>query len=119
MRLSAFAFLWLVMSVPLLPQNEKPFEFKGTVTTENGRPIEGAYVLLHDYAMLGNGYTSENWETRTLADGRFTMSLDPRRCYDIFVSFGAMLPFSQRVCVQPATFRIKLKPDPHPHLPIS
>lgn len=118
MRLYTSAFVLLLISVSLPPQNEKPLQFKGTVTTEDGRPIQRAYVLVHDYALGGQGQSSENWETRTLSDGSFTILLEPR-CYDIFVSSGAMLPFSQRVCVQPSSFRIKLRPDPHPHLPIS
>ena len=46
--------------------------------------IADAYVLLHDYQVPGYGHVSENWETRTQADGTFSMVVEPG-CYDLFV----------------------------------
>jgi hypothetical protein len=92
--------------------------FKGLVTTQDGKAVSDAYVLLHDYQAPGDGYKSENWEMRTQKDGSFALSVEPR-CYDLFLSQGAMLPYSRRIFVQSSVLKIRLKPDPHPRLPIS
>lgn len=107
----------LLVSIPSVSQSDKS-SIQGVVLTQGKKAISDAYVLLHDYQASGAGYNSQNWETRTSADGSFTFSVEPR-CYDLFVSKGAMLPYSQRICPQSNTFTITLKPDPHPRLPIS
>jgi hypothetical protein len=107
-----------VISVAGLSQNDVQSTLKATVLTQEDRPIADVYVLLHDYQISGRGQTSENWETRTQADGSFSFVVEPG-CYDLFVSKGAMLPYSQRICVGSqlvSSLRIKLHPDPHPRL---
>jgi hypothetical protein len=112
------AILALVISVPAVPQSDKASTLNVTVLTQDESPIGDAYVVLHDYQTSGHGNVSENWETRTHADGSFSFMVEPR-CYDLFVSQGAMVPYSQRICVGPkpvSKLRIKLHPDPHPRL---
>lgn len=112
------AMLALVISVPARSQNDKPSTLNATVLTQDDRPIAEAYVLLHDYQISGHGIVSENWEARTQADGGFSLVVEAG-CYDLFVSKGAMLPYSQRICVGPqpiSKLKIKLHPDPHPRL---
>jgi len=119
MKVSILAvILALVISVPALPQSDKASTLNVTVLTQDERAIGDAYVVLHDYQTSGHGNVSENWETRTQADGSFSFVVEPR-CYDLFVSKGAMLPYSQRICVgrKPVSkLRIKLHTDPHPRL---
>ena len=112
------AILAGVVSIPALSQNNKASTLNATVLTSSDAPIADAYVLLHDYQVPGHGKVSENWETRTQEDGSFSLVVEPR-CYDLFVSKGAMLPYSQRICVGPqpmSKLRIKPRPDPHPRL---
>ena len=112
------AMLALVISVPVLSQKAKTSTLNATILTQDDRPIADVDVLLHDYQISGHGTVSENWEARTHADGGFSIVAEPR-CYDLFVSKGAMLPYSQRICVGPqliSKLKIKLRPDPHPRL---
>jgi len=112
------ALLPLIVSASALAQSDGHSTLKGTVLTLDGVKIADAYVLLHDYQTGGNSLISENWETQTLADGSFSVVVEPR-CYDLFVSKGAMLPYSQRICVglrSVSKLKIKLHPDPHPRL---
>jgi hypothetical protein len=112
------AILPFVISVPALSQSDRQSTLTATVLTQDDKPIGDAYVLLHDYQISGLGHISENWETRTPTDGSFSFAVEPR-CYDLFVSKGAMLPYSQRICLGPqpvSKLRIRLRPDPHPRL---
>jgi len=105
----------LLIPIPLLAQNSTR-TFQVLVVTQDDKAISDAFVLMHDYQSSGHGSTSENWEGRTQGDGSITFSGVEGRCYDVFVSKGAMLPYSQRICVKSSTAKIRLKPDPHPHL---
>jgi hypothetical protein len=112
------AVLPFIISAPALSQNDAQSTLNATVLTQDGVKIADAYVLLHDYQAPGHGQISENWETRTQADGSSSVVVEPR-CYDLFVSKGAMLPYSQRICVGPqpmSKLKIKLQADPHPRL---
>ena len=112
------AVLPFIISAAALSQNDAQSTLNATILTQDGVKIADAYVLLHDYQAPGNGLVSGNWETRTQADGSFSVLVEPR-CYDLFVSKGAMLPYSQRICVGPgpiSKLKIMLRADPHPRL---
>ena len=107
----------LVLAVPSISQNA-PVAVNGVVLTHDGKPIQGAFVLMRNYQQPGGEYVSDRWESRTAADGSFSLAA-PRGCYDLFVSASLQfLPLAQRVCVQRELrgLRIKLKADPHPLL---
>ncbi|HKT88247.1 MAG TPA: carboxypeptidase-like regulatory domain-containing protein [Candidatus Sulfotelmatobacter sp.] len=107
----------LVVAFQSFAQNEVS-GVHGLVLRPDGKPIEGAFVLIRDYQQLNQGFVSDRWESRTGADGSFSFAA-PNGCYDIFVSGNAQfLPFTQRVCVKSENqvLKIKLKPDPHPML---
>lgn len=107
----------LLVAIPTISQDE-PIGVNGVVLNSDGKPIEGAFVLIRDYRQPGAGYISDRWESRTAADGGFSFAA-PRGCYDVFVSANLQfLPLAQRVCVQRElrALRIKLKADPHPLL---
>src|ERR1700749_1209458 len=92
---------------------------KGIVAREDGKPVPHAFVLVRDYQEASEDYITDKWDTRTEADGSFSLVLE-QRCYDIFVSANAqLLPFSERVCFQverSPILKIKLKADPHPRM---
>ena len=68
----------------------------GLVLRPDGKPMEGAFVLIRDYQQLG-GFVSDRWESRTAADGSFSFAT-PNGCYDIFISGNAQfLPFTSDV----------------------
>jgi hypothetical protein len=107
----------LVVAVPSISQNEHT-RINGVVLRPDGRPLEGAFVIVRDFQQTGQGYISDTWQARTATGGSFSFAA-PRGCYDIFVSGNTQfLPFAQRRCVQPegAVLKIKLKADPHPVL---
>jgi len=104
---------------PLVSQANPAANMKGVVTKQDGKPEEGAFVLVRDYQQLSRGYVAEKWESRTAADGSFSFAIEAG-CYDIFVSSNALfLPFSERVCIEAESnqaLKVKLKADPHPRL---
>jgi hypothetical protein len=107
----------LLAAVPSLSQN-KPIGMTGVVLKPDGKPMEGAFVLIRDYQQADQGYISDRWESRTAADGSFSFAV-PRGCYDIFVSANPQfLPLTRRLCAKPKhpSLRIKLRSDPHPFL---
>lgn len=107
----------LVVAFQSFAQNEAS-GMNGIVLRPDGKPIEGAFVLIRDYQQLSQGYVSDRWESRTTADGSFSFAA-PKGCYDIFISGNArFLPFTQRVCVKSEhkLLQIKLTSDPHPVL---
>ena len=106
---------FLLVAVPFNFADE-PIVVKGVVLRNDGKPLEGAFVLIRDYRLPGAGNVSDKWESRTAADGSFSFTA-PRGCYDIFVSANSQfLPLAERLCVEPElrALRIKLQPDPHP-----
>jgi len=117
MRIFVLLACVLAFAVPLICQNES-LGLGGLVLNPDGQPIEGAFVLIRDYRQPSAGYVSDKWESRTAADGSFSLSA-PRGCYDVFISANLqLLPFAGRICTQPELhrLRIKLKADPHPVL---
>ena len=111
--------LLALVLVPMVSQANSTANMKGVVTKEDGKAVEGAFVLVRDYQQLSRGYIAEKWESRTAADGSFSFAIETG-CYDIFVSSNALsLPFSERVCIEAErnqALKIKLKADPHPRL---
>ncbi len=107
----------LVVAVPSISQNE-PTGISGFVLMPDGKPINGAFVLIRNYQQLDEGYVSNRWEGSTDVDGRFSFAA-PKGCYDIFVSAnGKLLPFTRRQCIQSERPALVIKPkaDPHPVL---
>ena len=107
----------LLVAIPTISQDE-PIGVNGVVLNPDGKPIEGAFVLLRDYRQVYAGHISDRWESRTAEDGGFSFAA-PRGCYDLLLSANLQfLPLAQRVCVQRELrgLRIKLKADPHPML---
>ena len=74
----------LVVAFQSFAQNEVS-GVHGLVLRPDGKPIEGAFVLIRDYQQLNQGFVSDRWESRTGADGSFSFAA-PNGCYDIFVS---------------------------------
>ena len=113
-----FALIYvLLVAIPTISQDE-PIGVNGVVLNSDGKPIEGAFVLIRDYRQTGAEYISDRWESRTTAEGDFSFAT-PRGCYDVFISANPQfLPLAQRVCVQRELrgLRIRLKADPHPSL---
>ena len=112
------AVLLTLISLPVIAQGNPPATMKGIVR-ENGRAVASAFILVRDYQQTSQDYVANKWETRTEADGSFSLVMQPG-CYDIFVSANAQfLPFSRRICIQlerSAVLEINLKADPHPLL---
>jgi hypothetical protein len=117
--LAPIAILLTLAFVPSVLQANRAVNIKGVVTKEDGKAVEGAFVLVRDYQQLSSGYIADKWESRTAADGSFSFAIE-NGCYDIFVSSNAMLlPFSERVCIEVErnqVLKIKLKADPYPKL---
>ena len=116
------AVLLPLISVSGIAQSNAKANMKGVVATLDGKAVPAAFILVRDYQQPSQDYVAHNWETRTEADGSFSLLMEPG-CYDIFVSANAQfLPSSMRVCfqVQPSpVLKIKLKADPHPRMPLS
>jgi hypothetical protein len=74
----------LIVAVPSISQNE-PTGISGFVLMPDGKPINGAFVLIRDYQQPDEGFVSNRWEGSTDVDGRFSFAA-PEGCYDIFVS---------------------------------
>ena len=108
-----------LISLSAIGQGQPQAAIKGVVAREDGKPVPHAFILVRDYQEAGQDYIADKWETRTEADGSFSLVLE-QRCYDIFVSANAqLLPFSERICFQvqrSPVLKIKLKADPHPRM---
>ena len=110
----------LLVALPMISQNTLPSSVSGIVIAgDTGKPVEGAFVVVHDFQQLDQAYVSSKWESNTAVDGSFSFVVQ-MGCYDILVSANArFLPFAQRVCIRadgPPVLKIKLKADPHPML---
>ena len=109
-----------LVALPMISQNSLPGSVRGVVIAEEtGKPVGGAFVIVHDYQQLDQGYVSSKWESNIGVDGGFSFVMQTG-CYDILVSANArFLPFAQRVCIRAdrrPVLKIKLKADPHPML---
>ena len=107
----------LSVAVLSISQNE-PTGISGFVLMQDGKPINGAFVLILDYQQLDEGYVSNRWEGKTDVDGKFSFAA-PKGCYDIFVSANSkFLPFTRRQCIQSERSPVVIKPkaDQHPVL---
>ena len=96
MKIHLLLFLLFFPAVPLVSQNDQAVTMHGIVTGD-GKPIQGAFVLLRDCDSVGQDFVSKNWQIQTEAHGRFSLVVKPG-CYDLFVSSGSFfLPFSKRI----------------------
>lgn len=105
-------------SLSVMAQGNPPASMKGFVRAKE-KPVASAFILVRDYQQTSQDYVAHKWETRTEADGTFSLVMEPG-CYDIFVSANAdFLPFTRRVCFhveRSSIVKINLKADPHPVL---
>jgi hypothetical protein len=110
--------------LPLIPlsgtaQRNPQTTMRGVVTSEDGKPVPSAFILVRDYQQASQDYIAHKWETRTEVNGSFSLVME-QGCYDIFVSANMQfLPFSKRICFEVQrrpVLKIALKADPHPRM---